>query len=92
MLRITKFLSIDAEDDKKSKKILTELENIDDECDDIGIDFVKISDEGIAQEYDIVSLPALVYFRNRFPQIYEGKNTLLYILIACTMLTYCLQY
>nr|XP_045619932.1 uncharacterized protein LOC123771446 isoform X11 [Procambarus clarkii] len=58
--------------DKKSKKILTELENIDDECDDIGIDFVKISDDGIANEYDIVSLPALVYFRNRFPQIYEG--------------------
>ncbi|XP_042207519.1 uncharacterized protein LOC121856222 isoform X4 [Homarus americanus] len=60
------------ENDKKSRKILTELENIDDECDDIGIDFVKISDDGIAQEYDIVSLPALVYFRNRFPQIYEG--------------------
>ncbi|KAK8738956.1 hypothetical protein OTU49_003758 [Cherax quadricarinatus] len=61
-----------AENDKKSRKILTELENIDDECDDIGIDFVKISDDGIAEEYDIVSLPALVYFRNRFPQIYEG--------------------
>ncbi|XP_064114210.1 uncharacterized protein LOC135220720 isoform X2 [Macrobrachium nipponense] len=61
-----------AEDDMKSRAILSELENIDDECDDIGIDFVKISDEGIAQEYDIISLPALVYFRNRFPQIYEG--------------------
>ncbi|KAK7069268.1 hypothetical protein SK128_025944 [Halocaridina rubra] len=61
-----------SESDKKSKVILSELENIDDECDDIGIDFVKISDDGIAQEYDIVSLPALVYFRNHFPQIYEG--------------------
>ncbi|XP_045120699.1 uncharacterized protein LOC123510033 isoform X17 [Portunus trituberculatus] len=60
------------EDDMKSKKILIELENIDDDCDDIGIDFVKISDEGIAQEYDIASMPALVYFRHRFPQIYEG--------------------
>lgn len=58
----------------KSKKILIELENIDDDCDDIGIDFVKISDEGIAQEYDIASLPALVYFRHRFPQIYEGEQ------------------
>lgn len=60
------------EEDKKSRVILTELENIDDDCDDIGIDFVKISDEGIAQQYDIVSLPALVYFRSKFPQIYEG--------------------
>ncbi|KAK3864392.1 hypothetical protein Pcinc_029924 [Petrolisthes cinctipes] len=60
------------EEDVKSRAILTELEHIDDDCDDIGIDFVKISDEGIAQEYDIVSLPALVYFRSKFPQIYEG--------------------
>lgn len=64
----------DDEDDMKSKKILIELENIDDDCDDIGIDFVKISDEGIAQEYDIASMPALVYFRHRFPQIYEGEQ------------------
>ncbi|XP_050711799.1 uncharacterized protein LOC126995938 isoform X1 [Eriocheir sinensis] len=63
------------ENDKKSRKILIELENIDDDCDDIGIDFVKISDEGIAQEYDIASMPAIVYFRHRFPQIYEGDMT-----------------
>ncbi|XP_042867144.1 uncharacterized protein LOC122249976 [Penaeus japonicus] len=61
-----------SEGDKKSKDILVELENIDDECDDIGIDFVKVSDENIAKEYEVVILPALVYFRNRFPQIYEG--------------------
>lgn len=64
----------DDEGDKKSRKILIELENIDDDCDDIGIDFVKISDEGIAKEYDIASLPAIVYFRHRFPQIYEGEE------------------
>nr|XP_027235335.1 uncharacterized protein LOC113826642 [Penaeus vannamei] len=61
-----------SEGDKKSRDILVELENIDDECDDIGIDFVKVSDENIAKEYEVVILPALVYFRNRFPQIYEG--------------------
>jgi len=26
----------------------------------------------VAQQYDIAHLPALVYFRNHFPQIYEG--------------------
>ncbi|MCL4136770.1 UNVERIFIED_CONTAM: hypothetical protein GTU68_030034 [Idotea baltica] len=58
--------------EKKSKKILVELENIDDECDDIGIDFVKISDDGAAEAFEIFHLPAIVYFRNKFPQIYEG--------------------
>lgn len=69
----------DDENDKKSRKILIELENIDDDCDDIGIDFVKISDEGIAQEYDIASMPAIVYFRHRFPQIYEGMKLEIFI-------------
>lgn len=61
------------ENDKKSRRILTELENIDDECDDVGIDFVKISDESAARNHDLAVLPVLVYFRNRFPQIYEGE-------------------
>ncbi|XP_060526342.1 uncharacterized protein LOC132701986 isoform X2 [Cylas formicarius] len=60
------------EGDKKSQKILQELENIDDECEDKDIDFVKISDEGIQQEYDLSVLPAVVFYRNRFREIYEG--------------------
>lgn len=35
---------------------------------------MKISDEGIAQEFDIASLPAIIYFRHKFPQIYEGEE------------------
>ncbi|XP_018017937.1 uncharacterized protein LOC108674456 isoform X2 [Hyalella azteca] len=58
--------------DKYSRKILVELENIDDECDDVGIDFVKISDEGAAGRHDLKDLPVLVFYSNRFPQIYEG--------------------
>lgn len=74
MLHFNEFLRrfLDDETDKSSRKILTELENIDDECDDVGIDFVKISDEGAAQSHDLSGLPVLVYFRNRFPQVYEG--------------------
>lgn len=60
---------------KKCEKILAELENIDDECDQNDIDFVKISDPGIAKQYGLLSLPALVYFKNKFPQIYEGDLT-----------------
>ncbi|XP_975074.1 uncharacterized protein hlk isoform X6 [Tribolium castaneum] len=60
------------EGDKKCQKILQELENIDDECEDKDIDFVKISDEGIEKEYDLPSLPALAFYRHRFRDIYSG--------------------
>ncbi|XP_014468405.1 PREDICTED: uncharacterized protein LOC106741192 isoform X4 [Dinoponera quadriceps] len=60
------------EGDKKSHKILQELENIDDECEEKDIDFVKISDEGIDKEYDLPGLPALAFYRHKFRQIYAG--------------------
>ncbi|XP_008203455.2 uncharacterized protein LOC100118209 isoform X2 [Nasonia vitripennis] len=60
------------EGDKKSQKILQELENIDEECEEKDIDFVKISDEGIEKEYDLPSLPALAFYRHKFRQVYTG--------------------
>ncbi|XP_076239570.1 hulk isoform X1 [Calliopsis andreniformis] len=60
------------EGDKKSHKILQELENIDDECEEKDIDFVKISDEGIEKEYDLPDLPALAFYRHKFRQVYKG--------------------
>jgi len=45
---------------KKSEKILKELENIDDEADQLGIAFVKIIDQQLAEEYSLPNLPALV--------------------------------
>ncbi|XP_034934946.1 uncharacterized protein hlk isoform X3 [Chelonus insularis] len=60
------------EGDKRSQKILQELENIDDECEEKDIDFVKISDEGIEKEYDLPGLPALAFYRHKFRQIYTG--------------------
>lgn len=64
--------STDVEGDKKSQKILSELENIDDECEEKDIDFVKTSDEGIEKEYDLPELPALAFYRHKFRTIYEG--------------------
>uniref|UniRef100_A0AAR5Q4V3 Thioredoxin domain-containing protein n=1 Tax=Dendroctonus ponderosae TaxID=77166 RepID=A0AAR5Q4V3_DENPD len=60
------------EGDKRSQKILQELENIDDDCEDKDIDFVKISDDGIQKEYDLPALPSVVFYRNRFREIYTG--------------------
>ncbi|XP_037806650.1 uncharacterized protein LOC119600472 isoform X8 [Lucilia sericata] len=60
------------EDDKKSLKILNELENIDDECEEKNIDFVKTSDDDVEKEYDLPGLPALAFYRNKFRTIYTG--------------------
>ncbi|XP_035790582.1 uncharacterized protein LOC118465954 isoform X6 [Anopheles albimanus] len=60
------------DDDKKAQKIIAELENIDDECEEKDIDFVKTSDDDIDKEYDLELLPALVFYRNKFRTIYSG--------------------
>lgn len=62
----------DREGDKKAQKILNELENIDDECEEKSIDFVKTSDSGVDKEYDLQELPALAFYRHKFRTIYTG--------------------
>uniref|UniRef100_A0A1A9WP28 Thioredoxin domain-containing protein n=1 Tax=Glossina brevipalpis TaxID=37001 RepID=A0A1A9WP28_9MUSC len=63
---------LDDEGDKKSLKILNELENIDDECEEKSIDFIKTSDDDIEKEYDLPGLPALAFYRHKFRTIYHG--------------------
>ena len=60
-------------------EILEGLETIDDECDVYGIHLVKIQDPQLAKRYSIKTFPALVYFRNGNPLLYEGT---LYLSIA----------
>ena len=48
------------------------MENIDDDCEIYGINFVKIQDQALAKRYGIKNYPALVYFRNGNPLIYDG--------------------
>ena len=48
--------------------------NIDDDADKEDIAFLKISDESMLKEYDLEPLPAIVYFREKFPQIYPGSD------------------
>lgn len=58
---------------KRCAKALQELENIDDEADQLGIGFVKIHDATLAEEYNLGSLPALVYYRHEIPILFEGE-------------------
>lgn len=53
---------------------LAELEKIDDDTDLFGIHMVKIQDVGLAKRYGIKTFPALVYFRNGNPLIFEGTE------------------
>merc|ERR1712156_189345 len=54
-------------------QVLAELENIDDECDDYGIQLVKLNDPQLAKRYGIKTFPSLVYFRNGNPLTFDGK-------------------
>lgn len=53
-------------------QILEGLELIDDECDVYGIHMVKIQDPQLAKRYSIKTFPAMVYFRNGNPLLFEG--------------------
>merc|ERR1712066_1157571 len=52
--------------------ILESLEEIDDEADTFGIDFVKNNDPHAAGQYNIYNTPALVYFRRMSPIVFDG--------------------
>lgn len=63
---------IDDNNDRKCQRVLQELENIDDECDALGVVFVKIDNPEEAKEYGIEKIPALMYFEKGIPMLYEG--------------------
>lgn len=67
-------MCLDEENCEECGGILEELEIIDGEADLFGIDMVKISDPDVASKYNIISLPSLVYFRKRVPEIFDGKK------------------
>ena len=76
-LLYTKFLikfnlSLDENNCPKCQEVLDELEHIDAETDNLDITFVKIRDTRYARKYGVNKLPAMVYFRRRFPSIYRG--------------------
>ncbi|KFM78693.1 hypothetical protein X975_14268, partial [Stegodyphus mimosarum] len=52
--------------------ILEELEQIDDDAGKFGVAFVKNSEKSTAKKYGVTSFPALMYFRNQQPAIFDG--------------------
>lgn len=64
---------LDEADHPDSVLVLEKLENIDSETDNLDITFVKMSDARYARKWGVTKLPAIVYFRKRFPSIYRGE-------------------
>lgn len=69
---MTRLLFLDSPDSKDSLTALGELENIDDDTDNLGVALVKTSDVGIARDYGVKTLPALIYFEHGEPSVYDG--------------------
>lgn len=61
--------------------ILEELETIDDDTDEHGIQFVKSNDVKLAHEIGIFSFPALVYYEVGVPIMYDGNTSFCFIWI-----------
>lgn len=62
----------DDKDDKQDIRVLNEMENIDDDLEREGIIIVRLDNADEAKEYGLDHLPAMVYFENKIPAIYEG--------------------
>lgn len=55
-----------------SEQVLEELENIDDECQDEDIQFVKTDDRKAMKDWGIDDTPAVVFYKNKIPNVFDG--------------------
>ena len=49
------------------------LQTVDEDLDKIGVTFVYLEDDSLAEKLLVKEFPALVYFRNGDPIIFEGQ-------------------
>ena len=68
------FFYLDEDNCLECDEAMEGLEKIDDETDALDITFVKVNDPRYAKKYGVNKLPALVYFRRKFPSIYRGTS------------------
>lgn len=64
----------DENDVPESAEVLSRLEKIDEDANSMDITFVKMADTRYARKWGVTKLPAIVYFRNKFPSVYRGKK------------------
>jgi hypothetical protein len=55
---------------------LSDLETIDDDAEEEGIQMVKTTDLSVAEELNIKEFPAFVYYQGGIPTVYKGQPLL----------------
>ena len=60
------------QDNLNDQNIIDELEHIDDELEEKGIELVKCSDKGVEKEYGFGHVQILIYFQDQIPNAYPG--------------------
>ena len=63
----------DAPDCPTCDEAIKQLEQIDDDTDAVGVKFVKTDDADFATEFGISEFPAILYFEDKEPSIYDGR-------------------
>ena len=69
----------DTADCEACDEAIKQLEQIDDDADAVGVMFVKTDEAEFAAEYGIETFPAILYFENKQPSIYDGNFNILII-------------
>jgi thiol-disulfide isomerase/thioredoxin len=72
-LKIFKIFT-DAPDCPACDEAIKQLEQIDDDTDAVGVKFVKTDDADFATEFGITEFPAILYFEDKEPSIYDGED------------------
>ncbi len=62
------------EDNLQDLSILDELEHIDDDLDEKGIQFCKCSDRGVERRHGLGAVPAVVHFHHGVPLSFDGGD------------------
>ena len=66
---------LDAEDNCETcDEAIANLESIDDDAEAVGVRVIQTDDKEFANEYGITEFPAVIYFENQDPSIYDGKK------------------
>ena len=71
----------DDPESRKLEQLLESMETIDDDCSSRDISFVKTSEQEAIDAYGISKLPALVFFKQDIPNLYEGN--VVYVVNSC---------
>ena len=63
------------EEESDDESFVKQMETLDDDMDNISVPLVKISDESKSLQFGLDKLPAIVYFKNQVPGLFDGDLT-----------------